>query len=311
MAASNGGSKTMHLGHPAHPPGAQSRHAVSFLRRLILVCLGLPTLLRADPAGVRVVSQTVGSDELLLAIAEPGQVAALSSLSREPVYSAVADEAKTYPQLGQTADVESVLKYSPTLVLCADYSRTELVAQLRRTGVKVLVFDRYTSLEDAYGNLRMLAREIGPAAEARAERIIADDQARVQALGKRLRGARPVRVIAPSTYGIISGDDSTFQDLCDHAGAENLASTLGHLHQNAPTPDELLLTWPIEKVIFAGNDLDTSLAPFRTLSPYKFMAAVREGRAVVIKPWEMGCVTHHRVEAYEDLARALHPEVFQ
>jgi len=267
--------------------------------------------LRADPLRVRVVSQTVGSDELLLAIAEPSQVAALSALSRDPNYSAVAVEAKAYPQLVPTADVESVLKYSPTLVLCTDYSRAELITQLRRAGVKVLVFDRYYSLEDAYGNLRMLAREIGPAAQARAERTIADDQARVQALRERLRYARPVRVIAPSTYGIIPGDDSTFQDLCDHSAAENLAYTLGHLHRHAPAPDEQLLAWPIEKVVVAGNDLDSALAPFRVLSPYKFMAAVREGQGVVIKPWEMGCVTHHRVEAYEDLARALHPEAFR
>ena len=48
----------------------------------------------ASPAHVRVVSQTVGSDELLLALAEPEQVAALSHLSRESIYSAVAEEAK-------------------------------------------------------------------------------------------------------------------------------------------------------------------------------------------------------------------------
>ena len=40
------------------------------------------------------------------------------------------------------------------------------------------------------------------------------------------------------------------------------------------------------------------------------MAAVREGRAVLIKPYMLSTVTHHRVEVYEMLARALHPEVF-
>ncbi len=311
MAASNGSSKRMRHGRPAHSPGALPLFIVKLRRWLILVCLSLPSALRADPSGVRVVSQTVGSDELLLAIAEPSQVAALSALSREPIYSAIAVEAKAYPQLGRTADVESVLKYSPTLVLCADYSRSELVAQLRRAGVRVIVFDQYYYLGDAYGNLRLLAREIGPAAEARAERIIADCETRVRALRERLRGVRPVRVIAPSTYGIIPGDDSTFQDLCDHSGAENLAYTLGHLHGHAQTPDEQLLTWPVEEVVVSGDDVDSALTPFRTLAPYKFMAAVRERRAVLIKPWEMSCVSQHRVKAYEDLARVLHPEAFR
>jgi iron complex transport system substrate-binding protein len=35
-------------------------------------------------AEVRVVSQSVGTDELLLALAEPGQIAALSHLANDP-----------------------------------------------------------------------------------------------------------------------------------------------------------------------------------------------------------------------------------
>lgn len=281
------------------------------LCRLIFIWLGSIALARADPPVAHIVSQTVGTDELLLALAKPEQVAALSALSRESIYSAVATEAKGYPQLSRTADVEFVLRYSPTLVLCADYSSAELVAQLRRAGVKVIVFYRYYSLEDAYGNLRLLAREVGPSAEARAERIVADCESRVRALRERLRGVKPVRVIAPSTYGIIPGDRSTFQDMCDHADAENLAHTLGHLHGHAPTPDEQVLSWPVEEVVVAGDDLPSALAPFRALPPFKFMAAVSEGRAVLIKPWQLSCVTHHRVDAYEDLARALHPEAFR
>jgi iron complex transport system substrate-binding protein len=264
--------------------------AIRAVIRRVAICVGLAAVLRANPEATRVVSQTVGTDELLLAVAAPGQIAALSSLSRRHAYSAVADQAGAYPQLPQAADAESVLKYSPTLVLCADYSRAELVAQLRRAGVKVIVFDRYYSLEDDYNNLRRLARELGPTAEAR---------------------AAPVSVIAPSTYGIIPGDDSTFQDLCDHAGADNVASTLGHLHGHEHAPDEQMLTWPVDKVVVAGADLASALAPFRAMPPYKYMAAVRKGRAVLIKPWQLGCVSFHRVDAYEALARALHPEAFR
>ena len=295
----------------AQTTGSQPHQIVRLRPWLILAFLGLPSLLRADQAGVRVVSQTVGTDELLLALADPGQVGALSALSREPGYSAVAEQAKAFPQLGHTADVESVLKYSPTLVLCADYSRAELVAQLRRAGVEVMVFEKLLLPRGRLRNLHMLARELGPTAEVRADRIVADTEARMKALHERMRGVRPVRVIAPSTYGIIPGDESTFQDLCDHAGAENLASTLGHLHRHAPAPDEQILSWPVERVVVAGGDLASALAPFRSLPPYTFMPAVREGRAVLVKPWEMGCVTHHRVDAYEDLARALHPEAFR
>lgn len=280
------------------------------IRPLAVLWLAVAAVLASAPAGepVRVVSQTVGSDELLLALAEPAQVAALSHIARDAAFSAVAAEAARYPQIDTAGDAESILKHGPTLVLFADYSRAELIEQVRRAGVKVLIFDRYKSLEDAYANLRTLGAELG--ATERAEKVIADCEARVRALRRRLEGVRAVRVIAPSTYGVIPGGETTFQDLCDHAAAENLAFTLGGLRGHEPPPAERMLGWPIERVVFAGPSLEGELAIYRKAQPYQLLAAVREGRAVLIEPWHISCVSHHRVAAYERLARELHPEVF-
>ena len=276
--------------------------------RWIFLLLGSAAVLRADPAAVRVVSQTVGTDELLLALAAPAQIAALSELAQDPEFSAVASQAQGYPLLKPNGDAESVLKFRPTLVLCADYSRAELMAQLRRAGVRVLMFEHYMTLEDAYANLRGLGRELG--AEARAESLIGACQQRTARLRRSLQGAKEVRVIAPSVYGPIPGADTTFQDLCDHAGAINLASSLGHLRGHALPPAEQMLTWPVDRMVLGGADREKALAPFRHLSPYEFMDAVKAGRAVLIRPCLLSCVSFHRVDGYEELARALHPEAF-
>lgn len=276
---------------------------------LRLLLFLFPLWINAGAADVRVVSQTVGSDELLLALAEPAQIAALSHLAREPVFCAVAESARRFPQLSRTDDAESLLAFGPTLVLFADYSRAELVAQVRKSGVKVIAFDRYKSLEDAYANLRLLAHELG--AEARAEAVITTCETRMRDLRTRLAGVAPVRVIAPSTYGVIAGAGTTFQDLCDYAAAENLATTLGQLQGHAPPPPEQMLTWPVEFVVVAGDSVEEALAPLRSIPPYRFMAAVREGRAALLAPYQLSCVSHHRIDGYEQLARALHPEAFR
>jgi len=273
------------------------------------LCLGVALALHAEPAPVRVVSQTVGSDELLLDLAEPGQIAALSELSRVPDYSAVAEEARAYPILPAHCDVEAVLKYRPTLVLCADYSRAELRAQLQQAGVRVLVFSHYMTMADAYANLRLLARELG--AEARAEALIARCEQRLAELHHRLQGVTPLRVIAPSVYGPIPGTETTFQDLCEHAGAVNLAATLGHLRGHAQPPVEQMLTWPVDRIVLGADDRETALAPLRKLPPYAYMDAVQSGRAVLLRPYLLSCVSVRRIEGYEALARALHPEAFR
>ena len=257
----------------------------------------------------RVVSQTVGTDELLLAVADPGQIAALSHLARDSDFSAIATEAGAYPILQVNGDAEDILQHAPTLALVADYSRQELVEQVRRAGVEVMVFDHYDTLEETYANLRRLAQALGT--EERAEAVISVCRERVARLASILADQEPVKVIAPSTYGVIAGSRTTFQDLCDHAAAENLAATLGGLVGHVPPPNERMLIWPIDIVVVAGDTFDDALAPYRDLPPYSLMPAVREGRAVALRPWHLGCVSHYRIEAYEHFARALHPDAFR
>jgi len=288
---------------------AAVRRTMKTLAGLTLGLFLAGAALRAGPAPVRVVSQTVGTDELLIALAAPAQIAALSPLAGDPDFSAVPDEARKYPLLPANGDAESILKYNPTVVLCADYSRPELVTQLRRAGMRVEVFDHYLTLEDTYANIRRVARVLG--ADQRGEALIAGCEARVRSLQARLKGATPARVIAPSTYGLIPGTETTFQDLCDHVGAENLAATRAHLVGHAPQPSEQMLTWQLDYVVVAGADAKSALAPFRAMPPYQFMEVVRAGRVAVLPPYLISCVSHHRVRGYEIVARALHPEVFK
>jgi len=176
----------------------------------------------------------------------------------------------------------------------------------------LLIISRYQTLEDAFANLRRIAAALGDdAARARAEVVIADYRARLENLRRRLRGVTPVRVIAPSTYGVIPGAETTFQDICQEAGAENLATTLGGLTGHAMPPGELMLKWPVEVVVLGGSNIEEALELYRKLPPYAYMAAVRNGRAAMLDAWALGCVTHLRVHAYEQLARQLHPERFR
>lgn len=267
-----------------------------------LVLLALP-LLAAPPQ--RVVSQAVGTDELLLALADPGQIAALSNLGRDARYSPVAGEAKAYPTL-KDSDAESVLSYRPDLVLAASFTRPETLALLRRARVRLVVLDRFDTLEDVYADLRILGRELGH--PRRAETLIAQCRARVDALAQRLKGVRPVRVLAASIYPFTAGAGTTFQDLCDHAGAINVAAEAG-LKGHQPTPTERLLTWNTE--VLVADDEPAIRDRLAQIPSYRLLPAFQAGRLVLLPGPLMSSVSHHRIDAYEQLARALHPERFK
>jgi iron complex transport system substrate-binding protein len=255
----------------------------------------------------RVVSQTVGTDELLLALADPAQIAALSHLGRDPAFSLTASEAAAYPKL-KSSDAESVIFFRPDLVLAASYSEAPTLALLRRVGIALIVVDRFESLEDVYANIRGIGAALGH--PDRAEALVGSTQQRVAELARKLRGVRPVRVLAVSTYPFTAGSQTTFQDLCDHAGAVNVAAEAG-LVGHASTPDEKLLTWNPELLIASDTEGPGLEGRLRQMPAYRHLPALKAGRLVLLPGPLLASVTHHRVEAFEALARKLHAERFQ
>ena len=255
----------------------------------------------------RVVSQTVGTDELLVALADPAQIAALSHLGRDPAFSLTASEAAAYPKL-KSSDAESVIFFRPDLVLAASYTEAPTLALLRRSGVALIVVERFESFEDVYANIRGIGAALGH--PDRAEALVRSTQQRVADLARKLHGVRPVRVLAVSTYPFTAGAQTTFQDLCDHAGAVNVAAEAG-IVGHASTPDEKLLAWNPEVLIASDTEGPRLEARLRQIPAYRHLPALEAGRLVLLPGPLLASVTHHRIEAFEVLARKLHPERFQ
>lgn len=272
--------------------------------RLLLTLLASAALLGGPPA--RVVSQTVGGDDLLMALAAPGQIAALSHLARDARYSPGAAQAVRHPAL-RDGSAEDILRFRPDLVLMASYTQAETVAVLRRAKVPVLLMERFERLEDLYANARAIGRALGR--EARAEELIRKWEGRVADLARHLRGVSPVRVVAAGFYPFTAGQGTTFQDLCEHAGAVNVAAEAG-LVGHASTPTEAMLAWRVDWIVAPaepGLDLKARLLE---LPPYKFMPALRKGRLLQMPGPLMAATSQARLDAYEWLARALHPSRF-
>ncbi len=274
--------------------------------RALLAFLFAVVALSAGPPQ-RVVSQTVGTDDLLLALAAPGQIAALSHLARDERYSPGFKAARNLPSL-TNGEAEDILRHDPDLVLAASYTQVEVLNLLRRAKVNILLIEKFETLEDLYANTRRVGKVLGR--EARAEALIGQWQTRVEALRQRLQGVKPVRVLAVGWYPFTAGSGTTFQDLCEHAGAINVAAEAG-LRGHAPTPGEQVLAWRTEVLVAPGEPGLDLLARLRELPPYKFLPALRQGQVVVIPGALMAATSQARIDGYEMLAKALHPERFQ
>ena len=267
---------------------------------------------QSEPPPKRVVSQSVGTDDILLALAAPGQIAALSHLAHDPLYSPDQAAAKRHPTL-KGSGAEDILSHKPDLVLMASFSPPDSVAVVKKSGVRVYVLEKYETLEDVYESLRQVGELLGR--RKTADALIADCRARVRALAEALKGVRPVRVLSAGVYPFISGAGTSFQDICDHAGAINVAAEKG-VKGVVPIPSEKLLAWEIDVLVgpteLRPGEAGPKLAErLKDVAPFRFLDSFRQGRVVEIPGALFGATSHHRIAAYEALAGQLHPARFK
>jgi iron complex transport system substrate-binding protein len=152
-------------------------------RTLIALCLGLTVgHAAASDAPRRVVSFNQCGDQLVLALADPEQIAGLSPYAADPTLSAVAEKAKAFPRLDWQA--ESTIALQPDLVLIGQNDRPVTKHILRAQGLRLYEIALISDLDAARRQIAEVAAVLGH--PERGEKLIAElDAARM-----RLRAAQ-------------------------------------------------------------------------------------------------------------------------
>ena len=199
------------------------RARTGYARRIGLAALIVAASLKsADAAPSRIASINMCTDQLLLALADPDQIAALSPYARDKHQSFMAAKAENFPAL--SGNVEDVLMLAPDLVLAGRYTRRATREFLRQHGVALVEFDVARSLDDAKAQILQVGKLVGHI--ERAEAAVA----RIDAAIERTRAAAlktPLRVLALSRRGWAPGGETLTASLLSAAGLANAAPELG------------------------------------------------------------------------------------
>lgn len=212
--------------------------------RALLALSGL--MLAVHPAFAapeRVVSINLCADQYLLALADPGQIAAVSRLARDPGLSYLAAEAAGVPTI--TGSAEEIVRLEPDLVMTGAFTRRTTTDLLARFGYDVLVVPYAQTIQDVRDGLRMVAdalghREAGSRLIARLDRALA---AGLPVFGRRQS------LLHYQARGFVTGSRTLLGELLAASGFHNAASDLGipslgraHLEQVVQIqPDRLLV----------------------------------------------------------------------
>jgi iron complex transport system substrate-binding protein len=183
------------------------------MRRVLLILLGL---LIACPGSAqaprRVVSFNLCADQLVVALADPEQIAGLSPYAADPNLSVVADKARAFRRIDWQA--EATIALSPDLVFVGSWDRSATRRMLRKLGFRMMEFDLTPDLASARQQITDVSAALGH--PGRGERLIAAlDAARARLDAVRL----PYRTaLVLERGGFTAGPDSLAATLLAAAG---------------------------------------------------------------------------------------------
>jgi iron complex transport system substrate-binding protein len=257
----------------------------------------------------RIVSLTLATDEVLLALVSPRRIAALSELADDRRFSNVGAEARAVRGRASGASAELIVAASPDLVLLAAYTDAATRELLRAVGITLVELRLYGSIAQIEDNILTIGRAVG--APERARSLVHDMERRLSELRGRLRSLGRPRVLYCGRGGFTAGAETSIGEIITLAGGENVATRAGVRGFEKLSREMLVVLDPEVILVSSTGEERRGLKDLLLADPVlKPVAAVRAGRVYALPHSYLNTLSHHIVRAVEATARLLHPEAF-
>jgi len=265
----------------------------------------------------RIVSLTVFTDDILLEMVDHRRLLGVTTFSEDPAISNVVQEAAAIANK-LTMNVELILSLAPDLVLVANWSEADKVAQLRNTGIPVYLIATALTVPAIQEKIRIVGRMVGTEDEARAmiqrmnERL-SDIEERLSVLSDQQR----LTVMDYANWGTAQGAGSSWDEIIRYAG---LINAVGRYSADewgqVPLSRETILELDPDLLILPGwiyGDPDGADAFYQQTvgdPALQGLSAIREQRVYRMPEGLKAATSQYIVDAVEYLAQLAYPQLF-
>lgn len=268
--------------------------------RTVVDGLGNPVHLAEPPQ--RIFSTGLALDNLLLAVVDPERVIGVTRFAAMDSY--VQDKVRPHMLQIDALNAEYIIAADPDLVLVASWNDPDAVEQIRRLGYTVFTFTAFDTVQDALDNLALIGRLTGE--EEQAEALIDAFYADYGRIAPRIIGEPRPRVLYYNSWGSTVGTNTSVDDIIRYAGGVNVISEMGISGWPQIDLELILQTNPDVIITDSGDEFVRQILNDPVLQA---VAAVQNERVYHID--HMDALNHHFILAIDQLARALHPSVWQ
>jgi len=246
----------------------------------------------------RMASLNACTDELLLAVADPDQIA---GLSRYPIRGMKVIKKAEGTIRSLAGGAEEVLALHPDIVLASDFTRRETLSLLNKHHYRIEAFKVPETFEDIFRDIRRVAALAGR--ETKGEELVSTLRERLGRRDLSSGGTVPAgnsprpRVLFFGVAGHVTGA-GTFEDsIISEAGGRNLAAEAGIRGHTWISLEELIQLKP--DALFLTEDSKANSAGQFLLDHPAIRSAYPDMPIETIPPHLLNCGSPDAVEAVE------------
>ncbi len=273
---------------------------------------GLNGLVSIPSKPFRIITASVGHDEMTLALVPLERLVGVGSSTKNSTYSNVASLVQDITEISR--DPETIVAQSPDVVVTSPFFSAEAIDALSRTGVPVVQTELKHDPEARINSILLMGYIFGE--EQRALEFAKEVSDRHDALVAITSEASPrPRVLALTQYSDqlwVAGGNSTEGGVILAAGGINAAEEAG-VEGNQTTslegviamnPEVIIIAQPIE---FGAEEFRQSLLVNETLAE---LPAIKNQQVHVVESKHFTTLSYWNIRGAEDLARLLWPNEF-
>ncbi|MYH67186.1 MAG: ABC transporter substrate-binding protein [Dehalococcoidia bacterium] len=273
---------------------------------------GLNGIVSIPAKPLRIITASVGHDEMTLAIVPNERLVAVGGATKNETYSNVAHLVQEKAEISR--DPEVIIAQAPDVVVTSPFMQIEVVEALTRAGIPVIQTELEQGPEARINAILLMGYIYGE--EERAWEFADEVQARYDAIVAvtSVKDPKP-RVLALTQYSDtlwVAGGGSTEGGVITAAGGLNAAEEAGVSGNQttslegviAMAPDIIIIAQP---VAFGAEEFRQSLLDHEALAE---LPAIKNGAVFVVESKHFTTLSYWNIRGAEDLARMLWPDDF-
>lgn len=242
----------------------------------------------------RVVSTSLASDEILVALLsqnERGRIAALSSLAGDPKYSFIAkSDANGVPRFSQ--NLESLYKLKPDLIILSAFNKPAIKVWAQKQNVDYLELKTFSRVAHIKKHIRQIGTKLKKSEAAK--KLIQSMENEIDDLKVDRKSKKP-RILSLDSSMLSMGKNTLFHDMVSLAGGQNLAADMG-IKEWQKVSREALATSRPDIIVVSGTAKDQSGAlRWLSQSPLKNLKNPSIEKRICFVPSALLSSTSHHI----------------